>query len=175
MFGWMKGRRAQEQEFLDRALRAMTEGNARARVNRALGTLGADVPPEPKNVDFCVSAATSFMNELARAAGLDCSSLDDDEAFVLGLFSMVASDHLCHIVGAQFEMASVGAHIMVFGPDRAESFPSLIDSYNTMATRGDMIQVIGNAIAKWFGEPSTENFARLSKLLSVCLESSKRG
>ena len=169
MFGWLKGRRAKEQEFFESMMSAAATGEHRARINRALGSLGVELAPVEKSSDFCVKASSEFIRALSRSRGISLVEPTDDEAFVLGIFSIVASDYVSQKVGAQFESVATVAFLDTFGIGSEMNLPEILGSYNEMATNGDMTKVIGSVLARWFNEPSQENFRTIEKLLDDCI------
>ena len=130
MFGWFKGRRAKEQEFLESMMTAAATGEQRARINRALGSLDVELPRIEKNRDFCVKASSEFIKALARASDISLFSPTDDEAFVLGIFSIITSDYVSQKVGAQFESVATVAFLDAFGIGSEKRLPDILGSYN---------------------------------------------
>ena len=169
MFGWLKGRRAKEQEFFESMMTAAASGEQRARINRALGSLGVELPPADKNSDFSVKASAEFIKALSHSSGISLVSPTDDEAFVLGIFSLITSDYVSQKVGAQFEGVATVAFLDAFGLRSQQRLPEILGSYNEMATKGDMTKVIGTVLARWFSQPSPENFKTVQNLLDECI------
>jgi len=61
-------------EFFERMMRAAAEGQQRARVNTAAGTIGASFQSDPDNTKYCANAVEAIVCAVMRRAGCDMES-----------------------------------------------------------------------------------------------------
>jgi hypothetical protein len=171
MFGWFKGRRKKDKEFLESMMRTAVEGHSRVSVNRALGSLGIQLSREPDNTQFSIRASSALVRAISEKAGLSVHSMDDDDRFVAAIFCFVTSDHISHIIGAPFEMVSTVVPLDLFGHKYADRVFAWGNSFNRMAAEGRVVEAIGENIAKWIAEPTNDQFEKLAKLFQLCRKS----
>ena len=168
MFGWLKGRRDRDQDFLDNFQRAAAKGESRARVNRALSSAGVQLAAEPDNAQFCIKASAAIVRVIVQRAGMSIREIDDETKFVAGIFGFVASDYLSRVVEAPFEIVSSIVLLELFGTEYAEHIGRVGDSYNRMAQSGQVIKTIGQNIADWISTPTDEQLEQLADLFRLC-------
>ncbi len=152
-------------------MRAAAEGDSRAKVNRALGSVGIQLTPEEDNTHYCIKASTAIVRFIAAKAEDPIEDMKNaDDNFVAGIFSFVASNHLTHIIGAPFEMVASIVPLNLFGNDYASEVDALGNSFNTMTQEGRVIEAIGQNIAKWIATPTDEHLGKLVALYKLCKE-----
>ncbi|WBQ11347.1 hypothetical protein L2D01_06065 [Hyphomonadaceae bacterium ML37] len=174
MFGWLKGRQAQEREFFASLMSAAAEGQARDSINRALDSLNAEILPLDSSIDFSVQASSEFIKILSWSCGISLSKCNDDEAFVQRIFSMVASDYISQKIGAQFESVSAVAILNTFGIENRDELAEIIDKFNEMVLNdSNTINAIGSVIKIWFEQPTNENFSKIQSLFRFCVANVK--
>ena len=150
-------------------MRAAAEGDSRAKVNRALGTVGVRFESDDDNVQYCINASAVIVRLIAASAEDPIGNMtNDDDKFVAGIFSFATSNHLSHIIGAPFEMVASIVPLELFGTDYSSEVASLGDSFNTMSQEGRVIEAIGQNVAKWIATPTDDHLAKLVALYRLC-------
>ena len=160
-----------DREFLKEIVSAAAEGESRAQVNRALGSVGVEFDAEPDNAQFCIKASAAVVELIMKRAGKDPKSATSDDIFTGGVFGVVASNHLTRLVGAQFETVSSIVPLELFGLEAASDVPEIINAYNRITQEGRIAEAIGQNIALWIAEPSDERLDKLAKLYKLCNDS----
>jgi len=145
------------------------EGTQRARVNHALASSGVELPVEINSTQFCIRASAATVRLIAQKASIPLDANDDDR-FVAGVFSFVASNHQSRIIGAPFEMIASAVPLELFGIDYVDQVPDLADSYNRMAQGSRVFEAIGQNIAKWIANPTDAHLSSLASLYRLCRE-----
>ncbi len=168
MFEWFKRRKRRDEEFFLNYVRAAAEGENRAKVNRALGSVGVQLPFEPDNTQYCIKASAALVRVVTEKVGVSMHAADKDDRFVVGIFGFVAGDYFSGIMGAPFETVSSIVALDLLGVEYAAQIGSLGDSYNRMAQTGRVIEAIGQNIAKWVSAPTDEQLKKLADLFKLC-------
>jgi hypothetical protein len=167
MLGLFKRRK---QRFMEGLMQAK-EAESRAKVNRALGSVGVQLAPEPDNIQYCIKASSAIVRVITQKADAPSVGLmNEDDKFVAGIFCLVASSYVSGVVGAQFEMVSSTAAIDLLGLDYADRVSDLGESYSSMSQNGRVIEAIGQNIAKWIASPTDDRLDKLAKLYKLCRE-----
>lgn len=170
MFGLFKGRKQSDLEFMKDLITAAAEGENRAKVNRALGSAGIQLPIKSDNAQYCIRASSAIVRLISETANVPVQTMDEDDKFVVGIFALVASDYVTRIIGAQFEIVSTIVVIDLLGHSYSENVSELGDAYNRMASEGRVIEAIGQNIAKWISNPTNEQIEKLGSLFKLCRE-----
>ena len=167
-----------------RMARSFAEGESRAKINRALGSIGVQLSADTENRDYCVTASIELVRAVIKRADKVISSVDVDDRFIGGLFAFVAGYHFSKMIGAQVEIVCPIAASMLFPPTTVAGSATagdiareVADSFNRMAregpegAEGQVLDVIGKGIVLWI-EQATED--PLGKLAGLFLECRKR-
>jgi hypothetical protein len=174
MFWKSKRRREEERRFTLDLMRAAAEGKNRAMINRALGTLGKQLPPEPDNAKFCTLAVCEIVTSVMERVGHRPRTADDDSQFVGGMFAFVASDYVSRIVGTSFEtVSSIAVIALFYGAANASEGAALVGevgrAYNKLAIEdGAVLRMIGEAIAEWINDPTEAGVEKLVGIFNLC-------
>ena len=162
------GRKRREQEFASTMMKALAEGQSRAQVNRATGTIGAQFESDPDNNHYCMNAVAALVPIVMRDAGCDMADLSKPDIFNGSIFAFTFSSHLSRLIGAQFEIISTAVLIPLFyrpvkkhGAELSELMPYVIDMFNKLSTHGQVVTDIGQRFADWVTTPSPENYERM--------------
>ena len=175
MFGFLKRKKQKEIEFLRTLVRASAEGEQRAKINSAIGSLGIQLRPENDNALYCVKTCAVIVRAIIENYGTKIEDVNDDDIFTAGLFLFVLSDHIARIVGAPFETVASIAPLELFStthsPLEMAEYVQLIGKlYNETMDKSRICEAIGQNLAKWIALPTHEQFDRLIQLYGLCRE-----
>jgi hypothetical protein len=163
MFG-LFGRKKREQDFAVMLMKAAAEGQRRALVNAAIGTLGVAFKADPDTTEYCINAVAAIVPVVMQRAGCDMEKLPKTDVFNGSLFAFIYSDHLTRIVGAPFETVASVTLIPLFNRHVPGAMPDLmsavIDFYNRIA-EAESTRDVGGRFAQWISDPSHDNFDRM--------------
>lgn len=171
MFGIFKSPKQKNRESTKGIMRSDSEGHNRSKVRRALESKGIKFASQLDNSQYSIQASAAIVRLIANDAGIPVKKgSDEDDDFVAGIFSFVVSNHICYMVGTQFETISSIVVIDLLGLEAASDVNDLADSYNRMTQEGRVIEAIGQNVAKWISTPTDEQFAKLVELYRLCRE-----
>jgi hypothetical protein len=124
--------------------------------------------------DHLVSTAAALLVKRAiKKVGWDLKDLDDKQEFVVLIVAFVACDYLSQIIGARFEICTVGAALKVFGRRRASVVGMLGEvgaEFNRLtadAQGSEIIIAVGNAFAKWVATRDDAEIDRVAGLMRI--------
>lgn len=182
MFGLFKRKKKSNLDFLNdpdffkTMMHSAAEGQQRANVNQALGSLGIQLPAEESNTQYCIKRTSALTKYIMTRAGTDTSCIEDDDIFTAGVFAFTIGNHLTRIIGAPFEEVTALTVLDLFHEDRpvkqlTEYIRPIIDTYNGLCTSSKIIEAIGQNVAKWINEPTDEQFTKLVSIYKLCRDS----
>ncbi|MCP5361667.1 MAG: hypothetical protein H6908_03360 [Hyphomicrobiales bacterium] len=178
MFGFFKGTKQKDLEFFKEMMSAAAEGEQRAKINSAIGSLGIQLEPENDNSQYCIKVSSALVKKIMMSHGTTIKSAENDDILTAGLFLFVVSNHITRVVGAPFEEVSSIAVLDLFydisSPQEiAEYVNPIANLYNDASTNSKIPLAIGQNLVKWIEEPIHENYTRLVELYKLCRENLK--
>ena len=178
MFGLFKSRRKKEEEFMLKMMSAAAEGEQRAKINAALGSLDVQIEPIEDNAQYCIKTSALIVKKIVEGYGTDLTKADDDDIITMGLFLFAVSNHITRVIGAPFEEVSAITLLELFSDVRPSEemtnyIPIVIDTYNSAATDSKIVDAIGQNFVKWLNEQTHSQFEKLIVLYKMCRENIK--
>lgn len=175
MFGFFKRKKQKEIEILRTLMSAAAEGEQRAKINAAIGSLGIQLPPENDNTKYCINTCAVIVRNIMESYGTKPEDANDDDIFTAGLFLFTVSNHITRIVGAPFETVASVTPLELFSATRsplemAEYVHLIGNLYNDTMDNGRVCEAIGQSLAKWIMFPTHEQFDKLIQLYRLCRE-----
>ncbi len=158
-----------------------SEDAARQKIDRALLTLGLELPTQTDKCQHSISTAQSVVKVVMERAGRPSTVAHEDDKFVGGLLAFVASDIISRMEGTEFEIVSSVAVIGLFydahnAAEGGELVREVANAFNGLAReKPQLLQAIGQNITKWFDEPTDAQLSKLADLFGVCRENISRG
>ena len=69
MFGFFKRKKQKEIEILRTLMSAAAEGEQRAKINAAIGSLDIQLPPENDNTQYCINTCAVIVRNIMESYG----------------------------------------------------------------------------------------------------------
>ncbi|MAZ44204.1 MAG: hypothetical protein CMF48_03395 [Legionellales bacterium] len=131
-----KSREEINMEWLARFVSAYAEGQQRAKINSALGSINVQLSPEDDNTQYSIQVSHNIVREILKAHGTNINETDEYDILAAGFLLFIVSNHISLLVGAPFEHVSSIAIICLlserFPPDEAVKYVCGIGDFITV-------------------------------------------
>lgn len=169
---WPFSKSKHAEQFAVSVVKAAAQGAERARVVRALATVGLQLDTKLDDEQFCVKAVIAIVRELAQASRQTPIWIDDDHRFTAGIFAFTLSNSLSYRLGSLFETVSTQAALILTSvgtgdDDDFRDVDDLASVYNDLTTKGRIVEAIGTTFSRWLVTPTRDNYSSLAKLYST--------
>jgi hypothetical protein len=173
MFNFFKSKREKNLEFLRLMISAAAEGEHRAKINSAIGSLGIQLKPENNNALYCIKTSAVIVKNIMEQFGTNLSDVDEDDIFTAGVFLFTVSNHITYVIRTPFEEVASITPLELFSathdPSEIANYVAAIgNTYNSISQSSKIIEVIGQNLITWIDAPTQEQFNKLVQLYGLC-------
>lgn len=159
-------------------MRAYAEGEERAKINQALGSLGIQLKSEDDSAQYSIKTTAAIVRAIMEKYGTDLKKINDDDMFTAGIFLFAISNHITRVVGAPFEQVAAITPLELLRESRSlEQLAGYVNpignTYNNAAKNSKIIDAIGQNIVEWISTPEHDRFDKIVKLYGLCRENIK--